>query len=40
MRGSTRPKEVDMIEIRRTGGGEPLEFEVVVRLSPAGTLRL
>jgi hypothetical protein len=24
-------KEVDMIEIRRTGAGDPLEFEVVVR---------
>jgi hypothetical protein len=31
MRGSTRPKEVDMIEVRRTGEGDPLEFEVVVR---------
>jgi hypothetical protein len=26
-----RSKEVDMIEVRRTGGGDPLEFEVVVR---------
>jgi hypothetical protein len=25
------PKEVDMIEIRRTGEGDPLELEVVVR---------
>jgi hypothetical protein len=27
----TNPKEVDMIEVRRTGEGDPLEFEVVVR---------
>jgi hypothetical protein len=30
-RRSTRLKKVGMIEIRRTGEGEPLEFEVVVR---------
>jgi hypothetical protein len=31
MHHRSRPKEVDMIEVRRTGEGDPLEFEVVVR---------
>ena len=31
MHESTSPKGVDMIQVRRTGEGDPLEFEVVVR---------
>jgi hypothetical protein len=37
MRESTRPKRVDMIEVRRTSEGDPLEFEVVVREGKGAT---
>ena len=30
-------KGIDMIEVRRTGEGDPLEFEVVVREGKGGT---
>jgi hypothetical protein len=31
VQGAPIRKEIDMIDVRRTGEGEPLEFEVVVR---------
>ena len=31
MQGASICKEIDMIDVRRTGEGDPLEFEVVVR---------